>query len=158
MIKVPAYVVFYHEADRYLCFQCFVDKEQAEVLRDIYKEAGLKALIANTEVTIDCDSLEECLSMPLVGVYFYTEESGKGSETKTFGVDQMLSYKGFDTRRLFSITEFGSGCKSDNKFTVFMHSKGDGHDIQDASELILNVAERFEELFEEEEGGDGDEV
>lgn len=159
MIKVPAYVVFYHEADRYSCLQCFVEREQAEVLRDIYSTAGLEARIGETEITLDCDSLIEYLERPLFGVYIYSEESGKDAETKRFGVDQMLSYKGYDTRRIFSIAAFGEGCKSDNAYTIFLHATNSEMALEWAFPDVLDIySEVIGDMEHESEGGDSNAV
>jgi hypothetical protein len=130
------------------------EKEQALAIADIYKaysndvevlELDLPDLILNEQW------LETLLSMPLHYIYYFREDMAV--DVKNLGVDQLLSYKGYDTRRIFAFSIYGVNYSESLSKVVIRHAENEEEARRGVDGIISSLLWEIEKV-RREKGGD----
>ena len=158
---MKCYVTCYEEKAGYSCYQVMAEEDQALAIADIYKAYSNDVEVLELDLPdliLDKEWLETLLSMPLHYIYYFREDMNV--DVKNLGVDQLLSYKGFDTRRIFAFSIYGTEYSSSLSKVVIRHAENEEEARRGVDGIISSLlweigkVRRGRETGMEKKGGD----
>lgn len=123
---MKCYVTCYEEKAGYSCYQVMAEEDQALAIADIYKAYSNDVEVLELDLPdtmLDGNKLENLLSLPLHYIYYFREDMNV--EIKNLGVDQLLSFKGYDTRRIFAFSLYGVNYSDSLSKVVIRHAENE---------------------------------
>jgi hypothetical protein len=137
------------------------EEEQALAIADIYKAYSNDVEVLELDLPdslLSGDKLEALLSMPLHYIYYFREDMAV--DVKNLGVDQLLSYKGYDTRRIFAFSIYGVEYSDSLSKVVIRHAENEDEARRGVDGIISSLLWEIEKVRRccdngaEEKGGD----
>lgn len=151
---MKCYVTCYEEKAGYSCYQIMAEEDQALAIADIYKSYSNDVEVLELDLpdsVLNGDRLETLLSLPLHYIYYFREDINV--EIKNLGVDQLLSYKGYDTRRIFAFSIYGAHYSDSLSKVVIRHAENEEEARRGVDGIISNLLYEIENV-RREKGGD----